>query len=438
MVHILRDCSARFLLVDVKCQTLLKEAMALADVRGVTVIGYGREHGEELDYERCLASAATNHSYHALPHDPLVVSYTSGSTGVPKGVIHSHQSVAMIIYQAAITRGLTFDDVWTAPIASSWMACILNMIGLANGMKTVIMDGYFDISAFISDVRRNQITAALLVPTIMGRVLDQVGGQPEVLSSLRLLMYGSSPASVDLLRSFHDTFSCSLMQTYGMTEGGWVSHLMPSDHIIGLSRRPGLLRSAGRVGGLYQISIRDEEGLEVANGERGEIWLQGPTTMLGYLNLPDETAEAMHQGWLKTNDIGYFDDEFLFLVDRKKFLIITGAVNVFPATVEAVLCRHPDISEISVVGTPHPEWGEAVVAVIIPKSGRQLPSVEDLHNFARTDLSRPEMPKHILGVSELPKTVTGKTDKKNVKLWVDSQAQSMPWAPSSARAVGAS
>lgn len=435
--HILRDCNAKFILVDARCQPLLEETLAIGDLPGLTVIGYGDVHAANLDYERCLLRGERVNQRHSAPNDPLVVSYTSGSTGVPKGVIHSHQSVAMIIYQAAISRGLTTDDVWTAAIASSWMACTLNMIGLANGMTTVIMDGVFDVGDFIEDARRHKISAALLVPTIMGRVLGQVGGQCESLSSLRLLMYGSSPAPADLLRSFHDAFGCRMMQTYGMTEGGWVSHLMPSDHILGLTHRPELLRSAGRGGGLYQLSIRDESGREVANGERGEIWVNGPTTMLGYLNHPSETSEAMQDGWLKTNDIGYFDDEYLYLVDRKKFLIITGAVNVFPATVEAVLCRHPDIAEISVVGTAHPHWGEAVVAVIVTKDGRALPSVEDLNDFARSNLSRPELPKHVLGVPDLPKTVTGKIDKKSVKQWVDSQAHMMPWEPQNPMAGGA-
>jgi len=249
---------------------------------------------------------------------------------------------------------------------------------------------------------------------------------------------GRSPASVGLIERVLGTFRCRLMQTYGMTEGGWVSHLTPADHELGLKGRSELLRSAGRVGGMYQMSIRDEEGTELPLGQAGEVWLRGETTMLRYHNRPSETEEALAGGWLHTNDIGRFDEEgYLYLLDRKKFLIITGAVNVFPASVEAVLGRHPAVREISVVGAPHPEWGEAVVAVVSQRPGHPALTTAELGAFAAAQLSRMELPKHVMTMEELPKTVTGKIDKRAIKDWVDSQREKLPWAHATLQAEAA-
>lgn len=432
VAHILADSGARCVLVDGRSEALLRAALAFSGIEGITVIGYG-EHSQPLDYETLLRRAPSVAHPALQPADPLVISYTSGSTGAPKGVVHSHRSVALIILQGAVSRGLTTDDVWYGAIASSWMACVLNMIGLANGMTTVVMDGAFDIDRFVDEVQQHEVSAALLVPTLAGRLLDKCAGAPSALDSLRLLMYGSSPAPRSLLERIMGTLRCQLMQTYGMTEGGWVSHLTPKDHLRALAGDARLLSSAGRVGAMYQMSLRDNDGREVPTGETGEVWLRGETTMLGYRNLPKETEEALGGGWLHTNDIGRFDDEgYLYLVDRKKFMIITGAVNVFPASVEAVLADHPDIAEIAVVGLPHPEWGEAVVAVVVARSGRPVPDVKEIGEFARDRLSRMELPKHVFSIDALPRTVTSKVDKRAVLAWARDRQSDLPWGAASA------
>lgn len=428
IAHILKDCSAKIILVQSGLSGPLMEALQVAELTDQCVIvGYGDGHGEDLDYEALLARCSPLDPVAVDPGAPLVVSYTSGTSGVPKGVIHSARSVGLIIYQGAVSRGLTTDDIWYPPIASSWMACVLSMIGLANGMTTVIMDGVFDADVFVEEVARHKVTAVILTPTMIGRVLDSANGGPDRLSSLRLLCYGSSPISPALLERVTRSLSCRLLQSYGLTEGGWITQLTPRDHDRAVIE-PNLLLSVGRPGGMYEISVRDENGRELPRGEIGEVWVRGETTMLGYLNLPDATNDALVDDWLRTHDIGRVDDEnYLYLVDRKNFMIISGAINIYPSSVEAVLCMHPDVEEIAVVGAPHPDWGEAVVAIIKPRPHREAPDVVELGVFAKARLSRVEIPKHVIAMPELPKTPTGKINKHALREYVRSSAASLPW-----------
>lgn len=430
IAHILKDCDAKIVLVQPEFVDVLQDALGISGHRDdCRLIGYGKGHGLGLDYNALISDAAPLKKQALKPEDPLVISYTSGSSGVPKGVIHSHRSVALIIYQGAVSRGLTTDDVWYPAIASSWMACVLSMIGLVNGMTTVIMDGSFKVDAFVSEVERHNVTAALMVPTMIRRVLDACEGREEVLASLRLLAYGSSPITVTLLKRVMRTLDVRFLQTYGLTEAGWLSHLTPKDHEYALAKNPDLLRSVGRPGGMYEISIRDDDGETVPNGEIGEVWVRGETTMLGYRNLPELTKEALVDGWLRTNDIGRFDEAgYLYLIDRKNFMIITGAVNVYPSSVETVLEQHRDVSEICVLGAAHPEWGEAVVAVISPHEGRPVPSVEDLRVFACNHLSSMELPKHVLQLDQFPRTATDKVDKQALRKFVQEQTHTFPWS----------
>jgi acyl-CoA synthetase (AMP-forming)/AMP-acid ligase II len=311
------------------------------------------------------------------------------------------------------------------------MTVVLNMQGLISGMSHVIMDGAFDITQFLRDIEKRRATAVMLVPTLIRRALQECRERRYDLLSMRLLMYGSSPATPQLIRDAYDAFGCEMIQSYGMSEGGWVTQLSASDHRYALAQEPGLLNSVGRAGVMSEISIRDEQGRPLPPGARGEVWLKGGTLMKGYLNCPEQTAEVLRDGWLCTNDIGHMDERgYLYLTDRKKFMIITGAVNVFPAGVEAVLAEHPAVDEVAVVGAPHPEWGEAVVAVVKRKLGHEHADARDIQQFCQSRLSKMECPKHILFAQSLPVTANGKLQKQKVKEWVHSNQHELPWSTS--------
>jgi acyl-CoA synthetase (AMP-forming)/AMP-acid ligase II len=284
----------------------------------------------------------------------------------------------------------------------------------------------------LKDIEKFRVTSTLIVPTMIQRVLAEVQVNPYDLSSLRVLMYGSSPATPKLIRETRERLGVAMIQTYGQTEssGGWLTVLTEEDHKLALSSEPQLLRSIGRVGLHYECSIRDEQGQPVPPNAKGEIWLRGESVMKGYLNLPEATAEALPgDGWLRTNDIGRMDERgYVYLLDRQKFMIITGAVNVFPTTVEAVVSEHPGIQEVAVLGVPHPEWGEAVVAVAVRRASHPELTAQAVIAFCDGKLSRPETPKHVVFVPELLKTVNGKLRKNDIRSWLlQTDSHLIPW-----------
>lgn len=433
MLHVLTDSEVRFLLVDARCKHLVVERIAELEALRITLIGYGPDHGLKLDYETLLADAQGEPRWPSLlDHDTLFISYTSGTTGVPKGVMLTQAGAVNCIVHSLSAFGFGPDDVLFVPGASAWVVVMLYIVGLGNAMTVVIPDGVFRLHDYLHGIARYRVTIAFLVPTMLQRAIAEIAASPDQydLSTLRMMMYGSSPATPRLIRETRERFGVSLMQIYGLTEAtsGWISFLTDADHAHALREEPELLKSVGRIGIHYDCEIRDPSGRPVPIGESGEIWLRGSTLMSGYKNLPETTDEALVGGWLRTNDLGRLDERgYLYLMDRQKFLIITGAVNVFPTSVEAILIEHPALAEVAVVGVPHPEWGEAVVAAVVRSSAAADVSAQAIIDFCRGKLSRPETPKHVVFVDELPKTSNGKIKKAELKKWLSSGEISMPW-----------
>lgn len=431
MRHVLTDSKTKVLMVDARLKHLVDEHRTEIDGLGITLIGYNGDHGYPLDYENLLSAASGEPRWPELaPDDLLYYTYTSGTTGVPKGVMLTQQGGADCVIHSLISHGFCPDDVWYMPAASSWVVVIMNCFNLGNAMTVVIPDGSFEISSFLKDIGRYHVTVALLVPTMIHRAIAEYQKGGYDLSSLRLFVYGSSPATPKLIRDARQALKVDMMQIYALTEstGGWVTFLTETDHKLAFESEPKLLKSVGRVGIHFDCSIRDDEGEPLPPNTKGEIWLRSTTLMKGYLNLPKETAEALKDGWLRTNDIGSMDERgYIYLLDRQKFLIITGAVNVFPATVEAILIEHPAILEVAVVGVPHQEWGEAVVAVVIRKPSHQDATVADITAFCTGKLSKQETPKHVVFVDELPKTTNAKVKKMDIKKWLTAKEGLVPW-----------
>jgi long-chain acyl-CoA synthetase len=263
-----------------------------------------------------------------------------------------------------------------------------------------------DPPAILDAVARHRITNMLLVPAVIQLLLATPGVEATDFSSVRAIVYGASPITDDVLVKGMDRFGCEFLQVYGLTETtGSITQL--DDHV---------LRSCGKPYPWVQLRIVDESGADVPTGTVGELWTRSPQNMLGYWNNPEATAATVTpDGWLKTGDAGYVDDEgYIYLHDRVKDMIVSGGENVSPAEVENVLMTHPGVGDVAVIGVPDERWGEAVKAVVVPAAGTS-PSEAELIAYARERLGGFKLPKSVDFAQALPRTPSGKLLKRTLR-----------------------
>ncbi|MEA2169891.1 MAG: hypothetical protein QOF76_3191 [Solirubrobacteraceae bacterium] len=341
--------------------------------------------------------------------------YTSGTTGQPKGVQTNNRNLG------SVTR---IADDWNVDAESvSLVAMPLFHIGGTGWFLTSFYSGARVIlirsvvpDQLLDTMERERVTNAFLVPTVLQMLCALEGAADRDWSALRSIAYGASPITTTVLKRAMQTFGCPLFQVYGLTETtGAITQLDAADHDPG-GPREHLLRSAGRPYAWVELKIADGEGHEVAPRAVGEVFLRGPAVTPGYYGKPEETARALDaDGWLHTGDGGYVDEEgYLFLTDRIKDMIVTGAENVYPIEVEEVLAAHPAVGEVAVIGTPDEKWGELVTAVIVPV-GDGDPDADELLAYAKERLAGYKLPRQIYFAGELPKTASGKVLKRDLR-----------------------
>jgi long-chain acyl-CoA synthetase len=289
-------------------------------------------------------------------------------------------------------------------------------LGLWNGGSTILVRE-FAAEAVLDLLERQRVTNAVFVPTMLQLLAAVPGAAERDYSALRSIAYGASPITTPVLKAALRTFRCSLYGIYGLTEStGGVVQLDPGDHDPD-GPRAHLLRSAGRPLPWVELRIADpESGLDCAPCEVGEVWLRAPNVMRGYYELPEETAAAVTEdGWLRTGDGGFVDDDgYLFLTDRIKDMIVSGGENVYPVEVEEALAQHPAVVEVAVIGVPDARWGETVKALVVPRPG-VAPDPHDLVAFARERLAGYKLPRSIVFVDDLPRTPSGKVLKRELR-----------------------
>ncbi len=369
------------------------------------------------DYERRLAACEPRDpGGRGDPGDVIVQMYTSGTTGVPKGVLTTHGNLAVT---AQTSRRWAFDErsVSLTPLPMfhiggiGWAYC-----GLWHGATTVLVSE-FDPASVLDILSRQRVTNAVLVPTMLQLLTAIPDAAERDYSALRAIAYGAAPITTAVLKASLRTFGCALLGLYGLTETtGGVVALEPEDHDPG-GPREHLLRSAGRPYPWVELRIVDP-----ASGERlgphavGEVWLRGPNVTPGYFNRPVESAAALTpDGWLRTGDGGYVDEDgYLFLADRIKDMIVSGGENVYPVEVEETLAQHADVADVAVIGVPDPRWGEAVKALVVPRPGAR-PAPQELITFARERLAGYKLPRSVDLVDELPRTLSGKVLKRELR-----------------------
>ncbi|MEU6371605.1 long-chain-fatty-acid--CoA ligase [Streptomyces sp. NPDC046909] len=354
-----------------------------------------------------------------LDSDALaVLLYTGGTTGRSKGVMLSHANILANCKALWHQDGFTREDVvlHAPPFFHSAGAQMIHAVTWVGG--THVLTPRFTPEGYVRDVAKHRATVAFLVPTMINMVLDHLDTHPADLGSLRLLHYGASPMSEKQLRRATAALGCELVQGYGTSETSpGLTILSPQDHRRALEGdHPERLGSVGYALPGVQLEIRDLDGRPVPDGTVGEVWVRGPNVMLGYLNHPEETARVLVDGWYRTGDGGYCDEDgYVFLVDRIKDMIITGGENVYSLEVERVLDSHPLVREVAVVGVPDERWGERVHAVVVTDAGSGLTEAA-LIDHCREHIARYKVPKSVDVRTELlPKSGAGKILKTVVR-----------------------
>ncbi|WP_095012402.1 long-chain-fatty-acid--CoA ligase [Tsuneonella mangrovi] len=350
--------------------------------------------------------------------DVFLQLYTSGTTGMPKGVMLTHRNATVLrpIMQDSGIGWFTSEPGESVIHAMPFghIAGVGTITGAVNGGQQAIIHTEFDPAALIRDVQVHKAKWCFLVPAALQIMLDHPDAQDADFSNLEGMAYGASPIPLDLLKRGVERLKCDFAQMYGMTETyGTVVALAPEDHLPG---REHVMRSAGKALPSVELKILDENGNPLPPGEIGEIAIKGPTTMAGYWNRPEETARALSDdGWLRTGDAGIMDEEgYLFIQDRIKDMIISGGENVYPAEVESAIYGHPDIADVAVIGVPDAKWGEAVKAVIVRRPGSDLDEATVIAH-ARAKIAGFKCPKSVDFIDALPRNPSGKILRRELR-----------------------
>lgn len=394
-----------------------------------TFVGIGAIDDRWINYEALLAHASGDQPRPdaALDQEDVVcLMYTSGTTGAPKGVAITHRGIlGNARVSAERVLHLTPEDRTLAamPLFHAGGMWYHLHPSYAAGCTSVLMAG-FEASRVLKNLAAHAITNVHLVPTMIGALLSDPLIEQTDLGKLRLIFYAASAIPLELLKRALATFtSCDFIQSYGSTEAGMITDLSADDHMKAIEGgREGLLSSCGRPAPGNAIRIADDDGVSVAAGQIGEILIKGQSMMSHYWKNPAATETAVVDGWFRSGDLGYSDsDGYVYLVDRKNDMIVTGGENVYPSEVEEILCADPDVVMASVFGVADAIWVERVVAAVVLKPGVHKSAAQII---ARTkqQLAAYKCPKEIFFQDQLPMNAVGKISKKDLKRAFDSKS----------------
>ncbi len=409
LAHVL---GMRIDVVIVDASTAMPELVAAAGTARMASLG-PCHHAVDL---LSLARPDTPLAITAQDEDVAALFFTSGSTGRPKGcamtygAMSSHWSwkapgrwsPTALELAAAFERYLLFGTLASLVVMEFLALCLL-------GGGTAIIPEVADREIFPYAIERYRITGSIITVPKLYRMLDLLRREPCDVTSLRGLMVSGSPLTPNRLAAAIDRLGPVLYQGYGQTEAGSISMLTPSD----IAHAPAAaLSSVGRPHPEISLSVRDEQNQSVAPGRTGEIYVRSPYLMAGYWELPDETRDTLQQGWLRTRDLGYVDEDGLIhLVGRARDVVMVNALVVYAGPIEQLLASHPDVDQAYVVGALDDQTGEAVHAFVVPAVGSH-PNHEELRSLVRSELGYDSVPKTITEVPAVPVAASGKPDKR--------------------------
>ena len=417
--YVLEDAGIETLVYDAlvfgaRAKELKERVPGLKNLLAIGPCDLGEDYG-------ALADGFTPQPLEAAQLDPEAITalaYTGGTTGKPKGVMATARG------GAAMTRGQMAE--WEFPeelrmlVATplSHAAAAFFVPTLMKGGTMYAMAG-FSPDEFYGMIEEHKITATFLVPVMVYYLLDDPKSETADMSSMQTLFYGASAMNPTRLEEGINKWGHIFFQCYGQSEAPMVlSHLKKADHDLS---KPERLASCGRPSPWVRLALLDDDNNEVAAGEPGEICVRGPLVMKGYHGLEEQTAEAFEGGWLHTGDVGRFDEDgFLYIVDRKKDMIITGGFNVFPREIEDVIATDPSVAQVAVIGIPDEQWGEAVKAVIVARPGQTV-DAEAIMTLVKDAKGSVQAPKTVDVVDAIPLSPLGKPDKKALRaqFWGD-------------------
>jgi long-chain acyl-CoA synthetase len=392
LAYVLRDSRSTVCFVDSHFAPIIDQVKEEAGLEHVVLVGDG-DAPHTLRYSDMLTSATPLIPDEGEESDPVVLMYTGGTTGLPKGVLSDQRGQVMNAYHCLMALPYSKESTFLLQTPMFHAASTLTMTSLAVAGGHIVTVPMFEPVTVMKAISEFQPDFTVMVPTMIGMTLSHPEFTPEALAPLRHIGYGASPMPEVLLEKLATLYpALGLWQVYGMTEASpLLTVLRPEDHRAGGT----LLRSAGAPMTGIELSIRDVDGTELPVGVPGEVCARGGNYMIGYWNKPEATAEAFAGGWYHSGDAGYLDEHgYLYLVDRVKDMIVTGGENVYSAEVENAIASHPAVLQVAVIGVPSDEWGEAVHAIVVLREGADATEAEII-DHAREYIAGYKVPKAV-------------------------------------------
>ncbi|WP_420733904.1 AMP-binding protein [Brevibacterium luteolum] len=413
MTYILSDSGAKLVLTSDARRGTLSDATGESVLEKLILSVSDERRVAVADADGPLTADAAQELPAVSAEDIALIMYTGGTTGRPKGVVHLQKGFASNLLSHVIETEITADDhlLLSSPLPHS--AGVLALAGLLQGAVVEVMK-QFDMESTLNKIETGGVTYLFMVPTMINRLLDATEERPNFdPGRLQTILYGASPISEERLRQGLRIFGPVFMQLYGQTEApNFLTRLRKDDHDA--DRFPKRLRSCGQRSLMAAVRVVRNDDTDCDPHEVGEVIGSAPYVMDRYLNRPKATEETVRNGWLYTGDLGYMDEDgYVYLVDRKKDMIITGGFNVYASEVEQALSALDLVQDVAVVGTPHPDWGEAVTAYVVP--AREGVEPGDIINASRDVLSSYKRPKYVHLTDALPVTAVGKINKKQLR-----------------------
>jgi long-chain acyl-CoA synthetase len=389
---ILQDSGTTVCFADQFFAPLVDKVRANTSIDKVVLIGDG-DVPHDVAYDAVLDAGRAVVPEEPEESDVVILMYTGGTTGLPKGVVIDHRAAMLDFYKIAARWPFTDEYVYLHQTPMFHAASFGGVLTIPAVGGTTTFVPMFDPGAVLDVTEKHGVSTTVMVPTMIQMLLDHPAFTPERFASMKVLTYGASPMPTALLERLLALFpDLQIFQGYGMTENcGLLTCLGPEEHRIGGD----LLRSAGRVVPGSIISIQDEHGEPVAQGEVGEVCARAGNFMREYWNRPDETSAAFAGGWYHTGDAGRLDERgYLYLVDRVKDMIVTGGENVYSSEVENALSSHPAVAQAAVIGIPSEQWGEAVHAIVVLNPGASV-TEDELKAWCRERIAGYKVPKSV-------------------------------------------